>query len=84
MGFDSLLIANRGEIAVRVMRSASELGLRTIAVHPPDDAASPHVRHADEAFVLPGRGAAAYLMRSRWWQRPWRWGPAPSIPATAS
>jgi acetyl/propionyl-CoA carboxylase alpha subunit/acetyl-CoA carboxylase carboxyltransferase component len=61
MGFDSLLVANRGEIAVRVMRSAAELSLRCVAVHPADDADSLHVRRADAAVVLPGRGAAAYL-----------------------
>ena len=61
MTFDSLLIANRGEIAIRIARAAAELGLRTVAVHSEDDAASLHVRAADAARVLAGVGAAAYL-----------------------
>ena len=61
MTFDALLIANRGEIAIRIARAASELGLRTVAVHSEDDAASLHTRSADEARVLAGVGAAAYL-----------------------
>jgi len=56
-----LLVANRGEIATRIFRAAAELGLKTVAVHPADDAASLHTRKADEAVELPGRGAAAYL-----------------------
>lgn len=56
-----LLVANRGEIAVRIMRAAADAGIRTVAVHPADDADSMHVAYADEAIVLPGRGAAAYL-----------------------
>ncbi|SNS51937.1 acetyl-CoA carboxylase family protein [Actinomadura mexicana] len=56
-----ILVANRGEIALRVVRAASELGLRTVAVHTRDDAASPHARRADETRVLPGEGAAGYL-----------------------
>ncbi len=56
-----LLIANRGEIAVRVARAARELDLTTIAIYPDDDAASLHVRYADEAVRLPGKGARAYL-----------------------
>src|SRR4051794_29598419 len=56
-----LLIANRGEIAVRVARSAAELGIHTVAVAPADDADSLHTRVADEVHPLPGRGAAAYL-----------------------
>ncbi|MEM8902766.1 MAG: carboxyl transferase domain-containing protein [Actinomycetota bacterium] len=56
-----LLIANRGEIAVRIARTAAEVGLRTVAVHGADDAGSLHVRRADAAAMLPGTGAAAYL-----------------------
>ncbi len=56
-----LLIANRGEIAVRIARSAAEMGIETIAIHPEDDAACLHVRRAGRAILLPGRGAAAYL-----------------------
>jgi acetyl/propionyl-CoA carboxylase alpha subunit/acetyl-CoA carboxylase carboxyltransferase component len=56
-----LLIANRGEIAIRIARAAAEAGVRTVAVHAPEDAASLHVRRADEAVVLEGRGVAAYL-----------------------
>ena len=59
--FRRLLVANRGEIAIRVLRAASELGIATVAVHPEDDAASPHARRADEVRVLEGRGAPAYL-----------------------
>src|SRR6185312_9912682 len=56
-----LLIANRGEIAMRIARGASELGIRTIAVAPADDEDSLHTKVADEVRSLPGRGAAAYL-----------------------
>ncbi len=57
----SLLIANRAEIAIRVMRAAAELGIRTVAVFSEDDARSLHTRKADEARRLNGVGAAAYL-----------------------
>ncbi|MDL4774297.1 carboxyl transferase domain-containing protein [Actinomadura xylanilytica] len=56
-----ILVANRGEIAIRVIRAANELGVRTVAVHARDDAASLHTRRADEARELPGEGVAAYL-----------------------
>ncbi|MCA8928758.1 MAG: carbamoyl-phosphate synthase large subunit [Alphaproteobacteria bacterium] len=56
-----LLVANRGEIATRIVRAAAELGLPTVAVYPADDAASLHTRKADEAVQLSGRGVAAYL-----------------------
>ena len=61
MRFDALLIANRGEIAIRIARAAGELGLRTVAIHSVDDADSLHVRVADQALALPGSGARAYL-----------------------
>jgi acetyl/propionyl-CoA carboxylase alpha subunit len=56
-----LLVANRGEIAVRIMATASVLGIETVAVYPADDAACGHVSRADVAVELPGTGAAAYL-----------------------
>jgi acetyl/propionyl-CoA carboxylase alpha subunit len=57
----TLLIANRGEIALRIIRTASELGIQTVAVYAEDDADSPHVHAADEAIGLPGSGPDAYL-----------------------
>ncbi len=56
-----LLVANRGEIAIRIFRAAAELGLPTVAVFPADDAASLHTRKADQSHRLPGTGVAAYL-----------------------
>ena len=61
MRFDSILIANRGEIAIRIARAAADLGLRSVAVHSEDDAQSLHIRVADEALSLSGSGVAAYL-----------------------
>ena len=61
MGIERLLVANRGEIAIRVMRAAAELGIETRAIYPDDDAASLHTRRADAATRLEGAGAAAYL-----------------------
>jgi acetyl/propionyl-CoA carboxylase alpha subunit len=55
------LVANRGEIAVRVMRTLADLGIESVVAHPDDDAGSLHVRRADAAVVLPGVGPAAYL-----------------------
>ncbi|MGB5798095.1 MAG: carboxyl transferase domain-containing protein [Mycolicibacter algericus] len=57
----AVLIANRGEIALRIIRTAAESGYRTVAVYAPDDADSPHVRAADDAIALPGTGPAGYL-----------------------
>ncbi|EDO25602.1 predicted protein, partial [Nematostella vectensis] len=59
--FAALLIANRGEIAIRIARAASELGIRSVAVYAEDDADSLHVRQADSAVALNGSGVAAYL-----------------------
>ena len=61
MPVTKLLIANRGEIAIRIARTAADLGIATVAVHPEDDAKSLHTRLADTAVQLPGTGAAAYL-----------------------
>jgi len=56
-----LLVANRGEIAIRIIRAAAELGIPTVAVSPSDDADSLHTGKADEAVILEGMGTAAYL-----------------------
>ena len=61
MVLQKLLIANRGEIAIRIARAARELGIATVAVYSEDDAASLHLQSSDEAFALSGSGAGAYL-----------------------
>ncbi|RZT83829.1 biotin-dependent enzyme [Pseudonocardia sediminis] len=59
--FSRILIANRGEIAVRVAQTAADLGIPTVAVFATDDADAPHVAAADTAVALAGSGPAAYL-----------------------
>jgi len=60
-----LLIANRGEIAIRIARAAAELEIPTVAVFSTDDAASLHARRAADARSLAGSGPAAYLDQAR-------------------
>ncbi|MFL2783946.1 MAG: carboxyl transferase domain-containing protein [Dehalococcoidia bacterium] len=61
MGFKKILIANRGEIAIRIMRASSDLGISTVAVFSEDDSESLHRTIADESFQLEGQGVFAYL-----------------------
>jgi acetyl/propionyl-CoA carboxylase alpha subunit/acetyl-CoA carboxylase carboxyltransferase component len=56
-----VLIANRAEIAIRIIESAAVAGLATVAVYTRDDRATAHVARADEAVELPGAGVAGYL-----------------------
>ncbi|GJG88531.1 hypothetical protein tb265_37120 [Gemmatimonadetes bacterium T265] len=64
--FSKVLIANRGEIALRIVRACRELGVRSVAVYSDADANAPHVREADEAVhVGPSPSAESYLVGDR-------------------
>ncbi len=63
--FEKVLIANRGEVALRIHRACREMGIKTVAVHSEADANAMHVRLADEAVCIgPARSADSYLNKS--------------------
>ena len=56
-----VLIANRGEIAIRIARTCSDLGIKTVGIYSEDDSNSLHLSKVDEAYPIEGKGAQAYL-----------------------
>ena len=64
--FNKVLIANRGEIALRIIRACKEMGIKTVAVYSQADADSLHVRNADTAICIgPAAPGASYLLIDR-------------------
>ena len=61
--FDKILIANRGEIACRIMRTAKAMNIKTVAVYSDADAGTPHVKMADEAYHIGGSASSESYLR---------------------
>ena len=80
-----LLVANRGEISIRVMRASAEMGIRTVAIYAHEDRFALHRFKADESYLV-GKGAkpiaAIWTSRTSFASR-WMPAPMPFIPATA-
>ncbi len=64
--FEKILVANRGEIAIRVMRACRELGIETVAIYSKPDQNALHVKYADEAFCVgEAHPSTSYLNQAR-------------------
>jgi acetyl-CoA carboxylase biotin carboxylase subunit len=73
--FEKILIANRGEIALRVMRACKEMGIATVAVYSEADRTARHVRYADEAYLIGGAVSSdSYLRQDRILEVAWKSG----------
>jgi hypothetical protein len=83
--FHRVLIANRGEIAVRIIRACREAGVEAVAIYSEADATSRHVALADDAFYVGAPPSSeSYLRGALFWKRPLKWAAMQSIPAMVS